>query len=231
MKGLRHYLAAALLFVPLMAGAQATGSSTGSAPTQGATKPSTNQTGAAMASSSAIKILSPKAGEKIGSSALTVTYELVNDGITAASSPNFRLQLDGRDPVDTTSTEHSFSGLTPGKHVVTVEVVDANETPIMGSRTEVHFTTANQLPAAGNQQQQPQSGQQAQPQQQPSQQAQPQSPRAELLPPSVHKATLPLPPAAGSDELPSAGGELPLLSMVGFGVLVGGAISAMRTRR
>jgi len=182
-----------------------------------------------MASNSVIKILSPKVDEKLGSSALSVRYELLNSGVSASASPSYRLQLDSRDPVETTSTEHSFTGLAPGKHVLTVEVVDANHTPIMGSRTEVQFTTSNQLPSAGAQQpaaprqQQPPTQQQAQPQQQ--------QPRAELMPPSVHKAYLPLPAGSGSDELPSAAGELPLLSMVGFGVLVGGGISAMRTRR
>jgi len=189
--------------------------------------PPTNQAGGAMASSAAIKILSPKANEKVGSSAISVRYELLNDGVSAAGSPNYRLQLDGRDPVETTSTEYSFSGLAAGDHALTVEVVDANSTPIMGSRTEVHFTTANQVPAGGNQSQpaQPQGQSSRQPT---NQQAKPQAqPRAELLPPSVHKASLPLP----EDELPSAAGELPLLSMVGFGVLVGGIVSAMRTRR
>jgi hypothetical protein len=234
MKGLRHQLLALIILVPLLAGAQSTGNSTATKPGQGMTAPGTNQTGGAMATSSAIKILSPKASEKIGSSAVTVRYELLNDGISAASSPNYRLQLDSRDPVETTSTERSFSGLAPGSHVLTVEVVDANGTPIMGSHTEVHFTTANRMPSAGAQKpaqtRQEQPGQPTQPQQQTPEQAQ-QQPQAELQPPSVHKASLPLPPASGSDELPSAAGELPLLSMVGFGVLAGGVISAMRTRR
>jgi hypothetical protein len=223
MKGLRFQFIAAFILVPLLAGAQSSG-----------TTPDTNEAGGTMASSSAIKILSPKADEKVGSSAISVKYELLNDAISAAGSPNYRLQLDSRDPVETTSTEYSFSGLAAGSHVLTVEVVDANHTPITGSQTEVHFTSSNQLPPAGAQQQaQPQQPQQpAQPQQaQPQQQAQPKSPRAELKPPDVRKANLPLPSGNGSDELPSAGGELPLLSMVGFGVLVGGVISAMRTRR
>jgi hypothetical protein len=219
MKGLRLQIIAAFILVPLLAGAQSGGTTTGTVPIQGAIAARTNQAVDTMASSSAIKILSPKADEKIGSSALSAKYELLSDAVSASGSPNYRLQLDARDPVETTSTEHSFSGLSDGNHVLTVELIDANGTPIIGSQTEVHFTTSNQ-PAAGTQQ--PQQPQQAQP---------PQGPRAELQPPSLHKASLPLPPGSGSDELPSAGGELPLLSMVGFGVLVGGVISAMRTRR
>ena len=241
MKGLRFPFLAAFILVPLLAGAQSSGTTPGTAPNQGATTQDTNQAGGAMASSSAIKILSPKADEKVGSSAISVKYELLNDAASAAGSPNYRLQLDSRDPVETTSNEYSFSGLSTGSHVLTIELVDANNTPIMGSQTEVHFTSSNQLPPAAAQQQvQPQQPQQpAQPQQpvQP-QETQPQSPspkepqaKAELQPPSVHKANLPLPGSSSSDELPSAGGELPLLSMVGFGVLLGGVISAMRTRR
>ncbi len=242
MKQLRNYLLTAIIALPLAAGAQTSSGTTGTAPSQGATTPGTNQAGGPMAQSSAIKILSPKAGEKVTSSALSVSYELLNDGITAAGSPTYRLQLDSRDPVETTGTDYSFSGLTPGKHVLTVEVVDANHTPIMGSQTQVQFTTANPGSEAtpqppSTQQQGPQQNQQGQQPQQPStqpqQQAQPQqqSPRAELVAPSLKKASLPLPDSGKGGELPSAAGELPMLSMVGFGVLIGGVISAMRTRR
>ena len=244
MKQLRHYIWTAIIAIPLAAGAQTSTGATGTAPSQGATTPNTNQAGVPMAQSSAIKILSPKAGEKVSSSAISVNYELLNDGISAAGSPTYRLQLDSRDPVETTGTDYSFSGLTPGKHVLTVEVVDANHTPIMGSQTQVQFTMANPGAAGAaqqptpNSQQAPQQGQQSQPSQQPSQtqqqaqpQQQPQSPRAELVAPSVTKASLPLPDSGKGGELPSAAGELPMLSMVGFGVLIGGVISAMRTRR
>ena len=237
MKQFKHYLLAAVIALPLASGAQNTGA-TGTAPSQGATTPNTTQAGGPLAQSSAIKILSPKAGEKLTSSALSVTYELLNDGISAAGSPNYRLQLDSRDPVETTSTDYSFSGLAPGKHVLTVDVVDANHTPIMGSQTQVQFTTANpgaenaaQQPAANQQPAQPAQGQQQPAQQQQQAQPQQQSPRAELMPPSVTKASLPLPDSGKGGELPSAAGELPMLSMVGFGVLIGGVISAMRTRR
>ncbi len=229
MKGLRHYILAAIIIVPFLAAAQNPGSSPGTAPSQGATTPDTNHAGGAMASSSAIKILSPKADENIGSSAVNVRYELLNDGVSASGTPTYRLQLDSRDPVETTSTEQSFTGLAQGNHVLTVELVDANHNPIGGSQTQVQFSTANQLPAAGaNQQQaQPSAPQQAPQAGQPQQS---QQPRAELKPGSVTKASLPE-QQANNSELPSAAGDLPLLSMVGFGVLVGGVISAMRTRR
>jgi hypothetical protein len=161
-----------------------------------------------MASSSAIKVLSPKVDEKLQASVVTLRYELVNTGLSADPSPTYRLQLDGRDPVETTASEYSFTGLQPGDHVITIDLVDANHTPVGGSHTEVRFHSSNgaAAPAASGQ-------------------------TSSLYPPIVKRAALPLPPGNPTDQLPSAGGELPLLSMVGFGVLAGGVISAMKTRK
>lgn len=174
-----------------------------------------NSNQAVMAASDSLRILQPGVGEKISNSSVEVRYELVNRGADAAASPTYRLQLDGRDPVETLDTSYDFTGLAPGAHTVVLELVDANHTPIGGSRAVLHFTVL--APGA-----QPGS---AAP-------AGPEKPHTtgSLAPPSIVKANLPLP---GNDrnQLPSAGGELPLLSMVGFGVLVGGVISAMRGRK
>jgi hypothetical protein len=161
-----------------------------------------------MASSAAIKVLSPKVDEKIGSSAITVRFQLVNGSLSADTSPTYRVQLDGRDPVEITSTEHSFSGLADGQHVITIDLVDANHTPVAASHTEVRFNsfTPGANGASGT------------------------STNTPAVPQAV-KAKWELPTGEAHRELPSAGSELPLLSMVGFGVLVGGVISAMRTRR
>jgi hypothetical protein len=110
------------------------------------------------------------------------------------TAPNFVVQLDNRDPVTTTSTSVDFTGLTPGPHTVTVQLVDANNTPIAGSQTLVHFTILQPV-AQGN------------------------APRAALDPAAQHESSL-----------PHARTTLPLLSVIGFGVLVGGIVSAMRTR-
>ena len=40
-------------------------------------------------------------------------------------------------PFTTASTEQSFTGLTPGPHVITVRMVDANGTAIPDSQTQV----------------------------------------------------------------------------------------------
>jgi hypothetical protein len=182
--------------------------SSGAVPSQGAARPKGNAGSGAMAASSDLKILSPTDGQKIGSTALSVRYEITNTSASAAASPTFQLQLDGRDPVETMDTEYGFTGLAPGKHAVTVELVDANHTPIVGSQAIVHFVTFT--PGVGK------------------------NPTSELrspYSPKVIKAAMPIPSSKPSETLPAAAGELPLLSMVGFGVLVGGVISAMRTRK
>jgi len=166
-----------------------------------------NQPGGFMAASNSLRILSPTVDQKIGNTAVTVRYQLTDASASAAPSPNYRVQLDARDPAETLDTEYSFTGLAPGAHVVTVELVDANHVTIGGSRAIVHFKTFT--PAAGSK---------------------PQTTGA-LVPPDLVKATLPLPEVAGAENLPAAGGELPLLSLIGFGVLVGGVISAMRKRK
>ena len=175
--------------------------------------PSTAPT-AVMAASENLRITSPTLGERIGNTQVTIQYEITNRGADAAPSPTYRVQLDGRDPAETLDTSYTFAGLAPGDHSLTVLLVDANHNPIMGSRAIVHFKTYT--PGANP------SGATANPG------AAGSAPQATLAPPAVVKAKLPLP--SGS-ELPNAGGELPLLSLVGFGVLFGGAISAMRTRK
>jgi hypothetical protein len=118
----------------------------------------------------------------------------------AAGMPTYELRLDNRDPVQTTDTSYTFDGLKPGSHDLIVQIVDANGTPVANTRSEVKFVTANPSPGESSSS----SG-----------------PRASLLPP------LSVP---GSRELPADNDSLPLLSVIGFGILVGGVISALRTR-
>ncbi len=206
MKGYRLYLAILFVAVSSLAIAQSTGNQPSTAPGQGSTTPSTQGKGAALASSAAIKILSPTIGEEVKDSSITLRFELVNTGMAPDPSPTYRVQLDSRDPVETSSTEQSFTGLQPGDHVIAVDLVDANHTPVGGSHTEVHFKSGDgsEKPKAAGQT------------------------SSLYYPPVVRKAALPLP---SEKELPSAGGELPLISMVGFGVLIGGIISALKTRK
>jgi hypothetical protein len=142
---------------------------------------------------SALRIASPKSGEKLAQTFVTVQYEEISPA-SAAGTPTYELRLDGRDPVQTTDTTYTFNGVTPGSHDLIVQIVDANGTPIMGTRSEVKFVTVN-----------------------PSQ-------------PSPSGAGLPPIPQPPSSDLPGANSSLPLLSVIGFGILLGGVISALRTR-
>jgi hypothetical protein len=131
-----------------------------------------------------VQITEPPAGAKLAQTFVSVRYQITNPGVAAASSPNFRVQLDGQDPVMTTSTSQDFTGLTAGPHTVTVQLVDANSTPVPGGNASVKFVIVNPTP------------------------------QSELI----------------ARVLPSGGSPLPLLSVIGFGVLLGGVVSAMRTR-
>jgi len=167
--------------------------------------------------SGSVRIVSPQSGEKIRDNFVDVRFEVTNPGVSV-NTPTFQVQLDRRDPVQTTSTDQPFNGLTAGVHTVSVELVDANGTPINGSRAQIQFTVTPAQP----------SGAPAQP-----------SPKLRLIgmqqssPPAAQAST-----AAQKDQnkngeddaLPQSGSALPLMSLIGFGVLVGGITSALKTR-
>ena len=106
------------------------------------------------AQSAVLRVTSPQPQQRQTVNFVTVHYELQNPTSASAGSPNFQVQLDGNDPVTTTTTEQSFTGLTPGQHVITVRMVDANGTAIPDSQTQVQFfviPTAQNGGATGNQ--------------------------------------------------------------------------------
>jgi hypothetical protein len=162
------------------------------------------------AGQNALRVLMPKPGEKLRQNFVTVQLELSNAGASAAGLPNFRLRLDNRDPVTTNAAEYTFTGLTAGSHTIDVQLVDANDTPVAGAHSVVEFVTV------------------------------PTGPTSRLRQRSVHPRLIQTalrvdggasnPAPDDGQELPSAGGALPLLSVIGFGVLLGGIASAMRTR-
>jgi hypothetical protein len=162
--------------------------------------------GAPTPGTTGIRVLAPKSGQKLGTNIVAVRFELTNPRAVAATSPNFRLQMDSTDPVTTTSTEYTFTGLAPGNHKLSIQLVDANQTPVAGTETVIPFTVVQQG-------------------------AQPASPSSELSPISppeyVPTSYLTL---EDQDTLPNSGSALPLLSVIGFGVLVGGIATAMKTR-
>lgn len=159
-----------------------------------AISPASLVNGTVLAQTSLVHITSPVANQRLGASYVDVTYELVNSGVDGGS-PNFQVQLDGRDPVSTQYMTCTFTGLTPGQHTVIVQLVDANGTPIPFGRSVVVFYVVAGV-------------------------SQHQHPVAPGL--TSNKSDPPVVAPASS--------ALPLLSIIGFGVLLGGVASAMRTR-
>lgn len=180
--------------------------------------------GAALPTPGSVRILAPQSGDKIAHNFVDFRYELA--AAAAASSPTFQVRLDSTDPVRTTDMRYTFTGLQPGRHTLSVEVVDANNIPAQGSRAEVQFSVLPpRLP-----------------------QNEPTSPRrpgdaqltsaaasnhteASLITATFQQDSPPEPEGETSGPLPQSSSSLPLLSLIGFAGLVGGILSARRTRR
>jgi hypothetical protein len=182
----------------------------------------------------AVRIRTPVADEKfIHTNSVKVRFDVI--GPVSSGTPNFLVQLDGDEPVRTSNMEQTFSDLAPGTHSVSVQLVGDNSAPYSASRADVEFEIAphrvktshrdatlvsaeteahNAEPAEALSVTPEQNAVQQPPQL--SQIAVQQSPPAEIM--SI------------SSPLPSAGSALPLISVIGFGVLVGGIASAMKTR-
>jgi LPXTG-motif cell wall-anchored protein len=169
----------------------------------------------------ALRILTPHSGESLADTFVTVKYELAAPA-SAASTPTFQLQLDSRSAVQTTDTQYTFTGVPPGAHTITVQVVDANNIPIPGVQNQVQFTVQPQnrsmpaTPGAPGRQETMRA------------RLEPAAMTSRPQPSSSQAAGSPQAPPAG---LPNTGSPLPLLSVIGMGVLVGGIASALRTRR
>lgn len=171
----------------------------------------------AQAQSAVIRVTSPQQNQRQTANFVTVRYELQNSTSAPAGSPNFKVQLDGGDPITTATTEQTFTGLTPGQHVVTVQLVDANGTQIPNSQTQVQFLvvpTTQNGGSNGNQSPDNTGSQTTSPTPQISQQ------HGANSPPEVQMAS----------SIPQGGSVLPIVSIVGFGLLVGGIVSSIKTQ-
>ena len=145
---------------------------------------------------SSLRIVSPKPNEKLAQTFVAVQFQQISPA-SPAGTPTYELRLDGRDPVQTTDTSYTFNGLSPGSHDLLVQVVDANGTPVSGTRSEVKFVIVNPVATART---------------------------------TGQALNLPVLPQTPLTDLPNGNSSLPLLSIIGFGILVGGVISALRTR-
>jgi hypothetical protein len=173
--------------------------------------------------STSVRIVSPQPGEKLRDNFVDVRFEVTNPG-ASVNTPTFQVQLDHRDPVQTTSTDQPFNGLTAGLHTVSVQMVDANGTPINGSRAQTQFTVTPAQP----------SGAPAQPSPKlrliGMQQSSPAAAQASMPAQKDHNQNHDQNKNGDDDALPQSGSALPLMSLIGFGVLVGGITSALKTR-
>ncbi len=167
---------------------------------------------------SPVRILTPIAGQTLKSNFADLRFELAQPA--PSGEPNFLVQLDADDPMNMIATSYTFADLQPGPHTIRVTLVDANNVPVEGGTATVQFTVPSQQPAQGG------------------------GPSGAMQRPSG-AGTLggrilsgaapaePIPPELRNDgdpNLPLAGSPLPLLSLIGFGLLIGGAAQAMRTR-
>ncbi len=165
--------------------------------------------------SALIRILTPVASQKLASNAATVRFELTTP-TAVPGTPNYLVQMDGGDPITTSQTQQVFTGLSAGAHTVTVEVIDANGTPIQGGRAALQFFVAPPPAQPGTKT--------------PGGMASTTGKRElKIAGFTFHR---PDPATVDQDDsnLPPASSPLPLISIIGFGVLVGGIVSAMKTR-
>ncbi len=163
------------------------------------------------AQSSSVRILTPIAGQTLVSNFVDLRFELVKPALSG--EPNFIVQLDASDPVNTTGTSYTFSDLQPGVHSVRVTLVDANNSPIPGGSATVQF----KVPAAST----------------PARTDGPRGAKRQSRTIAGASPAAPIPPELRNDgdlNLPLAGSPLPLLSIIGFGLLIGGAAHTMRSR-
>ncbi len=152
----------------------------------------------------AIHILSPETDQTVEGTSVAVRYQISAHRRSSARPVNFRIQLDSQPPVETLDTSYTFDNVAPGPHAVSVEVTDAKHHPIAASQAISSFvvTALEPNPVVVE----------------------------PMLPPTLQKVAMFLPQAAAPLESGDAGGEMPLLSAIGLGVLVGGMVSAMKTR-
>jgi hypothetical protein len=153
-----------------------------------------------------VHIVSPASGENLEGTSVSIRYQVSPTKRPSTQPAMFRIQMDSQPPVETNETAYTFDSLTPGSHDVIVELLDSRNRPITSSLAKASFVCQS-----------------------------PETNSAELvvepmLPPTLQKVAMFLPQAAAPIDPGDGSGEMPLLSVIGLGVLIGGMVSAMKTR-
>jgi len=151
-----------------------------------------------------VHIISPATNQSVDGTSVSFEYEPPAHRRPQSRPLVFRIQLDSQPAVETVDTSYTFDNVTPGPHAVSVEIMDGKDRPVASSQSVSRFIVAPSEPASVV--------------------AEP------MLPPSLQKVAMFLPQAAAPLDSGDGSGEMPLLSAIGLGVLVGGMVSAMKTR-
>jgi LPXTG-motif cell wall-anchored protein len=184
----------------------------------------------AVSPATAVRIVEPRSGQKLGNDFVNVRFEAGSPTQTTSDIPTYQLQLDSRAPITTNDNQVTFTGLQPGPHTVSVQAIDANGTPLPGSRNVVQFVF---IPAAAPSTGGPHSQSETTKLFASGARGSGWTPQLKSASSASSKPAADETDAAGSSEnsgLPDTGSALPLLSIIGFGVLMGGIFSARRTR-
>jgi hypothetical protein len=166
---------------------------------------------------SPVRILTPTAGQTLASNFADLRFELAQPALSG--EPNFLVQLDASDPISMSATSYTFADLQPGSHTIRVTLVDANNVPVEGGTATVQFKVPPPQPAQGNS---PTGAMQRRSQETLGGRTLAGAAPSEPIPPELRNE--------GDPNLPLAGSPLPMLSLIGFGLLIGGAAQAMRMR-
>jgi len=153
-----------------------------------------------------VRVITPAPAEDLKADEVSIQYQANPQHNLPTRPARYRLQLDSQLPVETVETSYTFSSLPAGDHKVVVELLDSKQRPVKSSQAEVAFVTSPPEPASADLMMEP------------------------MMPPTLQKVAMFLPQPAAPIDPADGTAEMPLLSVIGLGVLVGGMVSAMKTR-
>jgi hypothetical protein len=154
-----------------------------------------------------VHIVAPASDQNLKASTVSIRYEVSSTKHSHVRPDLFRVQLDSETPVETNETAYTFDQVTPGQHAVSVELLDAKHRPIVASKAEMSFVMESPDPNPV-----------------------PEVAVGPMMPATLQKVAVFLPQVAAPIDPSDGSGEMPLLSVIGLGVLIGGMVSAMKTR-